>query len=130
MLFDLVAVVRNQIGSFFDVAEAFEAILADLVAHQRREMPPVSRIASAIPAHVCQPLLPGQRGPRRIRRTRGGIARGRAPACPAGSVRAERCVDWTAIVELWSARTVLTSMKSEMLAAERLGALAMASSRA
>ena len=68
--FDLIAVVRHQIRGLFDIAHTFETILADFVAHERRQVR--SMLANGIHdfADVHQPLLPGQRGPRRIGRTR------------------------------------------------------------
>ena len=39
--FDLIAVVGHQIRRLFDVADAFEPVLAGLVAHERRQLPPV-----------------------------------------------------------------------------------------
>src|SRR5262245_46513857 len=39
VLFDLIAVVLDQIRRLFDVTDALEAILAGLVAHQSGELP-------------------------------------------------------------------------------------------
>ena len=64
---DLVAVVRHQVGRLLDVADAFEAVLAGLVAHDGRQLPPVIADRVGHGAHLRDALAPGQRGPRRAR---------------------------------------------------------------
>ena len=52
VLLDLIAVVGHEIGAFFDIAHAFEPVLADLVTHQRREVVPVGANRIGNPPHV------------------------------------------------------------------------------
>ena len=121
VLLDLIAVVGHQIGAFFDVADAFEPVLADLVAHQRGELVAVvaNRIGDA--AHVREPVLPRERGPCGIRRARRGDRRLHVLAI-AFLKRAEgdARVDGAAIVELRIRLEVLAVDVEKMLAPERL----------
>ena len=121
VLLDLIAVVGHQIRAFFDIADALEPVLADLVAHQRGELVAVmaNRVRDA--ADGREPVLPRERGPCGIRRARGGDGRFHVLAM-AFLKRAEHDarVDGAAIVELRVRFEVRAVDVEKMLAPERL----------
>ena len=104
VLLDLIAVVRHQIGAFFDVADAFESVLADLVAHQRRQL--VAVIANRVgdlshvrraAAATAEPPTSGYARPRR-----GDRRLHMFPRALLKSSEQDARVDGAAIVELLS----------------------------
>ena len=121
VLFDLIAIVRNEIGRLFDITDAFEPVLADLVPHERRQL--ASMISNGVgdSAHVHEPLLPRQRGPRRIG---GARRRHRRPHVILRALlkmpEQNAGIDRTAILELRVGFDGLAVDVEEMLAAERL----------
>ncbi|MNY17647.1 hypothetical protein D3C86_1509750 [compost metagenome] len=69
---DLRGVVTQEIGGFFDVTQALEAVLADFVGHDRRQTQTALGDQIRSPAQAGHPLLPGPVGPGLLRRARGG----------------------------------------------------------
>ena len=96
---DLVAVVRHQVRRLFDVADAFEAVLAGLVAHDARTAPSGdcgsrrpprapsrrARATAALPTRA-RPRARRQPPPSRARARRSGSGRG-STGCRSGSRR-------------------------------------------
>ncbi len=124
MLFDLIAVVRRQVCAFFDVADAFEPVLADLVAHQRGEL--VAVVANRVRhlVDVREAILPRPRGPGGIRRTRRVDGRLHVLARAFLEVTDDDAgVDRAAIVESLVGLQVFAVDVEKVLAAERAGDL-------
>src|SRR4051812_15803632 len=101
MVFYLVAVIRNQIRGFLNVADTFEPVLACFKSHQRRQFPPVRAYRVSNTANQLQPFLPRPGCPHWIRCSCGSNCLPHVFACallePADE---DRCVDRTPIVKL------------------------------
>ena len=63
VVLDLLAVVADEVGGLLDVAECLEPVLADLHAHQRRQLvgPLTDQVGRG--SQHGDPLLPGGGGP-------------------------------------------------------------------
>jgi hypothetical protein len=101
MKLDLIAVVRNQIGGLFDVANALEAILAGLVSHERRQLRAVRANGVGHFLHQGKPFLPWTRRPYRIGGPRGrDRLAGMLPGALLKRSEPDAGVDRAAILEL------------------------------
>src|SRR5262249_18763214 len=120
VLFDLIAVVLDEIRRLLDVADTLEPVLAGLVAHQRRQLPASCANGAGDFLEQRDTRSPWLRAPRRKRRS-GGSDRvaNLLPARALESSEQNPGVDRAAILKLGGGTDVVSVDHERVAPAER-----------